>query len=95
MGISEKLESSNIVYTLGPWVPGCLESRCLDSDASSLDKWTLGLKILKLHFTIKGEVADYDIFNSGVLAFQKTKAFLVESGRQGNYKFVTIIIISF
>ena len=45
-----------------------LDARTLD--AWSCENWTLGLlalgpKKLKLHFTVKGAVADYDNFNSG------------------------------
>ena len=57
MDIPEKLYSARIVYTLKLWAPGCLESGRLDS--SHLDP-----KKIKLHFTIKGAVTDYDIFNS-------------------------------
>ena len=62
MDIPEKLYSARIVYTLKLWAPGCLESG--RSDSGRLDSSHLDRKKLKLHFTIKGAVADYDIFNS-------------------------------
>ena len=64
MGIPEKLDSARIVYVH-------LDSGGLDAwnlDAWSWENWTLGLcslrpKKLKLNSTVKGAVADYDIFN--------------------------------
>ena len=69
MDIPEKLDSARIVYTLGIWAPGGLESWRSDSDAWCWKNWTLALwllgpKKLTLHFTVKSAVADYDIFNS-------------------------------
>ena len=74
MGIPEKLESARNVYTLGLCEPVCLESGCSDTGRlviGKLDAWILvaWTQKLKMHFTVKGAVADYDIFNSRFLAF--------------------------
>ena len=48
MGITEKLDSARIVYTLGLWAPGYLESGRLvlgKSDAWILVAWTQKTKI--------------------------------------------------
>ena len=48
MGILEKLESFCIVYTLGPWIPECLDPGRLDlgqMDSWTLDAWTQKIKI--------------------------------------------------
>ena len=74
MGIPEKLDFARIVYTLGLWAPGCLESGPLvfgKLDACTLVAWT---EKLKFHFTVKGAVADYDIFNG--FSFSKNESIL-------------------
>ena len=68
MGMPENMGSACIVYALGLWAPRRLESGSSDFERlvfGKLDAWTPILdKKLKLNFTVKGEVADYDIFNS-------------------------------
>ena len=67
MVISEKLDSARIVYTLGLLDACSLEARTLDVQICenwTLGFWSLGPKKLKLNFTVKDAVADYDIFNS-------------------------------
>ena len=62
------------IWTLGLWTSGLGKIGRLHR--------SLGPKNLKLHFTVKGEVADYDIFNTG-FSCSKNKSFLLESCRQG------------
>ena len=69
IGILEDPKSAQIVFTLGLWASGCLESGRSDSRRLVLWKldaglWTLAPKKIKMYFTFKGAVADYDIFNS-------------------------------
>ena len=52
MGILEKLESSRIIYTLGLWLPKCLEFELLDSGHLVLgqkDAWTQKIKIFAFY----------------------------------------------
>ena len=53
-----------------------LDARTLDAwswENRTLGLWLLGPKKLKLHFTVKGAVADCDIFDS---VFSKNKSIL-------------------
>ena len=59
MGMPGNLDS----YNLYSWN---LEARTMDVwswENWTLGFWSLGPKKLKLNFTVKGAVADYDIFN--------------------------------